>query len=521
MIKILLKWTHLLLVLFVSHINAIDRSPNSEFAVVSRSALQRCEKICSDLQNRFGDLSQLHIVQIRSDYGIQYKALAESAKFAKYIIVDSVENIKKTQEVLANEGISSIELISFDSLNSITECDLVLCSLPFSGLNAVLQQLCIDEIIPLAPRGYMIWIEKDSKGYPGALSLNDLIVSLWQKNIFGAVLPEERATLCNGRVITWNLIQPPTHEREVKFLTPSSKPQPGCAVTYDMSGGRLGDNLITYLHAKWISYKYNIPLLFKPFSYSDQLMLSCIDQQLTGNFFFNNQVLLINGKPKGGGEIDRNARSTLYTVPYFGESEIELEFFPFLKSYNFSVDWHDLAFRAEIIQAIQPISQDLIRPLPYTDRITVAVHVRTGVGFDTSNSNKHLPFKFPPHSFYIQQIRRIAEFFKGQPLYLYLFTDDPNPSNIVRLYESILQNPDLKFIYRENGNHHKNNVLEDMFSLAQCDCLIRGESNFSLVPSKINDYMFMITPAHHRWDNHELIIDQVNIFFGPKRSNPS
>src|SRR5665213_983093 len=45
------------------------------------------------------------------------------------------------------------------------------------------------------------------------------------------------------------------------------------AVTYEFSGGRLGDNLLSYLHAKWISYRHQIPLLYKPFKYSDKLML--------------------------------------------------------------------------------------------------------------------------------------------------------------------------------------------------------------------------------------------------------
>ena len=49
------------------------------------------------------------------------------------------------------------------------------------------------------------------------------------------------------------------------------------AVTYDFSGGRFGDNLVSYCHAKWISYKYNIPLLYKPFDYSDQLMMDVLE----------------------------------------------------------------------------------------------------------------------------------------------------------------------------------------------------------------------------------------------------
>ncbi|MFA5306719.1 MAG: hypothetical protein WC365_04680, partial [Candidatus Babeliales bacterium] len=44
------------------------------------------------------------------------------------------------------------------------------------------------------------------------------------------------------------------------------------AVTYGLSGGRFGDNLLCYVHAKWISYKYHIPLLYFPFEYSSHLV---------------------------------------------------------------------------------------------------------------------------------------------------------------------------------------------------------------------------------------------------------
>src|SRR5579862_7273227 len=49
------------------------------------------------------------------------------------------------------------------------------------------------------------------------------------------------------------------------------------AVTYEFTGGRLGDNLLSYLHAKWISHTRQIPLLYKPFPYSSELCLHDIE----------------------------------------------------------------------------------------------------------------------------------------------------------------------------------------------------------------------------------------------------
>src|SRR5581483_4103322 len=45
------------------------------------------------------------------------------------------------------------------------------------------------------------------------------------------------------------------------------------AVTYELNSGRLGDNLLTYGIARWISYKYGLPFLYVPFEYSEYLRL--------------------------------------------------------------------------------------------------------------------------------------------------------------------------------------------------------------------------------------------------------
>jgi hypothetical protein len=52
-------------------------------------------------------------------------------------------------------------------------------------------------------------------------------------------------------------------------------------ITYELSGGRLGDNIIAYLHAKWLSHVHGIALLYKPFQYSSDLSLSQTDLSIT------------------------------------------------------------------------------------------------------------------------------------------------------------------------------------------------------------------------------------------------
>ena len=50
------------------------------------------------------------------------------------------------------------------------------------------------------------------------------------------------------------------------------------AVTYTFSGGRFGDNLLSYSRAKYVASLYGIPLLYIPFPYSDYLMMHNLER---------------------------------------------------------------------------------------------------------------------------------------------------------------------------------------------------------------------------------------------------
>ena len=69
-----------------------------------------------------------------------------------------------------------------------------------------------------------------------------------------------------------NVVYPKDKHKHSKSQIQSSK------VTYTFSGGRFGDNLLAYIHAKWIAYRYHIPLLYKPFDCSDQLVLHNLEE---------------------------------------------------------------------------------------------------------------------------------------------------------------------------------------------------------------------------------------------------
>lgn len=307
------------------------------------------------------------------------------------------------------------------------------------------------------------------------------------------------------------------------------------AVTYTYSG-RLGDQLLAYMHAKWVSYVYKIPVWYKPFTYSDQLVLSRLETLYQeGNL---KQFQYIKEFKKTDTLSIQPATSTLYVIPYFPESlEEHQEAQPGINASNnharpagnyfyFSVDWQDPVFLAQIRSAIKPI-KELRLVQPVQDLINVAVHVRKNSGgFDLpflhglpeEKYDPHqkyvdviFPFKHPPDEYYIEQIKKIYSMCNQRPLYVFIFTDDPDPIKIMNKYREEINNENISFACRTSENNHYSNVLEDLFSMMGFDCLVRADSNLSIVASILADYALLITPAHHRWEGRKLYIDAVNI----------
>jgi hypothetical protein len=88
------------------------------------------------------------------------------------------------------------------------------------------------------------------------------------------------------------------------------------AIAYDFSGGRFGDNLLTYLHGLWIAYTYDIDLVYKPFEFSDQLLLH--NMSLDKNHPFKKHILC-DGDVDTLLRVSNLSKPTLFTVHYFPE----------------------------------------------------------------------------------------------------------------------------------------------------------------------------------------------------------
>jgi hypothetical protein len=176
----------------------------------------------------------------------------------------------------------------------------------------------------------------------------------------------------------------------------------------------------------------------------------------------------------------------LIEMPYFAEPSGQFPSPPFL------VNWDDPIFRREIARCLAPVhSHDLLQ-LP-VDKITVCAHVRRGGTHDSASVIDALPVKFPPDSFFIEQIRRISRLFNGKSLYVFLMTDDLNPQAIVERYQKEVHLSNIQWDYRKSPSEH---ILDDFFSIPQFDCLIRGDSNFSIVASKLGQFAIEIAATH-------------------------
>lgn len=286
------------------------------------------------------------------------------------------------------------------------------------------------------------------------------------------------------------------------------------AVTYELSPGRFGDNLLSYIHAKWISYKYKLPLLYKPFIYSDHLKLHEIEQRYTSSSSFSKIITL-------GKKVSVNPEETgslLYFVPYFPQSKWELHCAVSFKGTPwdyFEIDWNDKGFIEKLREVIVP--RNPIAPLNVPqDRITVAIHVRRGGNHDTPDVPPCFPLKFLPNEFYIEQIKELYALLHGKPLYVYLFTDDNNPAAIITSFKQNILGLNIQFDCRAEGNSDTTHVIEDFFAMQQFDCLIHSESNFSLIMSKIGNYLVSIFPDEYHKENGNVIYDHISVSMNAK-----
>ncbi len=319
----------------------------------------------------------------------------------------------------------------------------------------------------------------------------------------------------------------------ISCITTFSFSQSNNAITYKISG-RLGDFILTYVKAKWVSFKYNIPLLYKPFLHrdttqSDMFAMHLLEKQYAQS---SKQKFRHTVPIKSEADVaDYTEDNTLFmsdlylkTIPH-GETNI----------YNFTRQYPE--FGNEIKKMLQPIIPLPKLDLP-TDKTTVALHIRKGSRLDPPlffaqpNKQKRLlsskkrllkkhkpilyadkkwPLVFPPDQYYIDQIKKLSVMLDDAPLFIHIFTDYQNPKELAKRFKKAISKPNITFSYRKKSNNYQDHVLEDFYNMAQFDCLIRSGSHFAWATQLIGNFKVIMYPQSAHWVNDTLIIDKVNI----------
>ncbi|HSW87033.1 MAG TPA: hypothetical protein VLG49_06000 [Rhabdochlamydiaceae bacterium] len=286
------------------------------------------------------------------------------------------------------------------------------------------------------------------------------------------------------------------------------------AISYELNDGRFGDQLLCYLHAKWISYFYGVPFLYKPFLHSEHFALHEMEENLYSEEKEKNFDCIV--KYVRGVVRAPIQGSLLYLTTFFSEQKDDVKIHP---EWNyFPIDWNDSGFRNLLKTLFSSRKEPFIFTFPVSKKnfLTIALHIRRGGDSDPIDPHMLWPLRFPPDSYYVECLKKMSDLFPGKPIYAYLFTDDPDPESIaMKLQESLGSFP-IIFDYRKEGNRHDANVIEDFFSMMQFDYLIRADSNFTFIPSLIADYKIIMTPKHHTWliydnDRVENHIDQIDV----------
>jgi hypothetical protein len=149
----------------------------------------------------------------------------------------------------------------------------------------------------------------------------------------------------------------------------------------------------------------------------------------------------------------------------------------------------DFLFMDKMRALIQPI-EPIQTVHPFKDCISIALHIRRGGTFklDTARVKKLSVARFAPMSYYVTALRYFCDLFQDKPLYIHVFTDDENPESLVAVLRESCMHPHAQFNCRHGKNSHNINVLEDLFSLMNFDCLIRPQSTFSIVAEILGNH---------------------------------
>jgi len=247
-----------------------------------------------------------------------------------------------------------------------------------------------------------------------------------------------------------------------------------------------------YLEAKWVSYKTGYPLLYKPFKYSNRLILSQHESRSILGKCQIGPILWRHDDPLTVYQKHGEHSNLLYTVKYFSDTSWGGEHAK--RKGVFHIDWDDPVFKSMIQKMVFPTGKISYTIIPPKDRTSVALHFRTGGRFDLPDMHNREPHKAPSLDFYIKYLEYLYRYLGQNPLYVFVFSDSLEPEKVLKELRDHFRGFDIEFDMVEDKTY-ENRVIEDFFSLTLFDCSIHPMSNFSKVAGLISDYKIEIAPV--------------------------
>lgn len=158
-------------------------------------------KVAGDLRARFGDLSNLHILELGGGYGGQCKILADLGGFASYTIIDLYAANLLTRKYLDTFNLKNVELVDQDNLNKLRPSyDLVISNYAFLEFGRKLQEKYC-RLLNLSACGYLTGSFPPYQTY---ISAAELTATMKASGIDLQFEKEEPLSGAGNVIITWD-----------------------------------------------------------------------------------------------------------------------------------------------------------------------------------------------------------------------------------------------------------------------------------------------------------------------------
>lgn len=250
-------------------------------------------------------------------------------------------------------------------------------------------------------------------------------------------------------------------------------------VTYSVNNTNFEDNLLSFAQAKWLANLLNADLLYMPFPGSEQLKLDQDFSLIRENKLNSSHKIVLNHEQDFIDLLKQYNTGTLDP-----KTLIEL---PFSQTSIMQINWDEPAFHKQLTELISPLIP--ISPLSFPQGgINVAIHDIKNVLIPTSNLFE---------SYYKDALKNLYKALGSIPMNVVIFTDAAESKALLQKFQKSFSKYDIKFTLHNDSDAERKTPLEKFFILGQFDCLIRNDSHFSLMASKIFPYKGVVSPYRY------------------------